>query len=60
MSWQPIETAPKDGSRVLLWSKHWSASHTGQFYGNWWSSFYEIGPFHSPPTHWQPLPTPPA
>lgn len=62
MSWQPIETAPRNGTWVLLrWidevqfeqiSK--GAFHTGYRY---WHC-----PFCMPdlePTHWMPLPEPP-
>ena len=59
--WQPIETAPKDGTRIvgycprqawgpevrIVWSKGkgWKSQH------GWWSSN---------PTHWIPLPDPPT
>jgi hypothetical protein len=49
-AWQPIETAPRDGTRVLVWGPHdpepdiwfWD-KHTG------WAGA----------THWMPLPAPP-
>jgi hypothetical protein len=56
--WTPINTAPTDGTRVLLWTKQWSAAHTGQFYGDKWGT--EIGSFKQQPTHWMALPEPPA
>lgn len=59
MDWQPIETAPQDGRRVLLWAKQWEAPNTGQFYGEHWKIDGQLGPFAYPPTHWMPLPTPP-
>lgn len=60
--WRPIETAPKDGSPVLLFS-----TSEGQDVGSWevtydagheWMdaqgySIYDV-------THWQPLPPPPT
>ena len=58
--WRDIETAPKDGGRVLLWHKLWSAPHSGQYYGSHWAHDYNFGPWKYQPTHWQPLPTPPA
>ena len=61
--WQPIETAPKDGSRVLTYSlglvgtgryitKFGSYSDRMFWYSDQLDRSYE-------PTHWQPLPEPP-
>lgn len=71
MNWQPIETAPKDGRRVDLWSAQgfrypnaaWdTVDHSVSAespYGwtdiNHHGSIDECGPF----THWMPLPEPP-
>jgi len=56
MRWQPISTAPRDGTQVLLclgshiWLDHWMESKE---YNGW--------VYHSPTdaTHWMPLPSPP-
>lgn len=58
--WQPIETAPKDSSYVLLAGKHRKDIASGY----WLQSAYAgngawIWPFvHKYPTHWIPLPAP--
>jgi hypothetical protein len=57
--WQPIETAPNDGIRVLLWHSTWQAPSSGQWYGDKWSVGYDLSPFAMQPTHWRPLPPPP-
>lgn len=57
--WRPIETAPKDGRRVLLWHPSWEAPSGGQWYGSDWRLFYHGGAYATQPTHWMPLPTPP-
>lgn len=68
MTWQPIETAPKDGTHVDLWVKWWRPD-TDTFTGArcpdcmWfvtskqWSSEHSmrVGKF----THWMPIPDPP-
>jgi hypothetical protein len=58
MTWQPIETAPKDGTDVLAWDGDsvslvwWSVGAK-----KWaWGDFYLDAPA---PTHWMPLPPPP-
>lgn len=69
--WRPIETAPKDGTPVLVarnlddwwgWNVGW-ATWEGEGYVSGWVSrgFGEtpgnLGLAH--PTHWMPLPPPP-
>jgi len=68
MEWQPIETAPKDGSWVLLYLRHpWSEIEKAFWYNAWqnWQTtipeeggeFCGIGA--AVPTHWMELPEPP-
>jgi hypothetical protein len=66
--WQPIETAPKDGTRVILgwpgggvrYGFYLDNSHTSGPWAGWRGPSMEL-PFPSPPpTHWQPLPAPPS
>lgn len=54
--WQPIETAPKNGQKVLHWRPHegvvvnWFVPTMGLWNSTRWDDM---------PTHWQPLPEPP-
>jgi hypothetical protein len=65
--WQPIETAPKDGTWILLWwgdrtvEGHWLDNSHTQFPWAGWKlrSMVVHNPAHKP-THWMPLPDPPA
>lgn len=58
--WQDISTAPKDGTRVILWHALYSQPLAAQFYGEWWGFDFELGPLKYQPSHWQPLPPPPG
>jgi hypothetical protein len=63
MGWQPIETAPKDGTNVLV-------GHERAVFSGWWSEsaggwvdgstdmYEDLIVYH--PTHWQPLPPLPS
>lgn len=68
--WQPIETAPKDGTHILVYGDYYGGSRryvafwevAADIYGDQWScgapdeqGFYD----YAEPTHWQPLPPPP-
>lgn len=60
MTWQPIETAPKDGKPVLLWKEptkeHYVAAFIRGDHPGWCTpDGFEI--FRA--THWMPLPHPP-
>ena len=63
--WQPIDTAPKDGSRILAWEPG-HAPYIADFddYG-WLTTEDWAGDgtgYYIPvcePTHWMPLPAPP-
>ncbi len=85
MNWKPIETAPKDGSSVLLcwavnadgkridWTKDLKTAQVFVQVAAWWEDENEgEGSWtvycdlirepllHFNPTHWMPLPEPPA
>ncbi len=68
--WQPIETAPKDGTRILLYfpvlPKHYdqqSKISVGLSVNRgWWVTALGAGGLYdgeTRPTHWTPLPEPP-
>ena len=62
MDWQPIETAPKDGTHVL----GYGPMDDGTYWMEdlYWYESMEAWPItfmhgHGEPTHWMPLPEPP-
>jgi hypothetical protein len=65
--WQPIETAPKDGTSLLLWwPAHQQLAADPRVIGYWKPSYHcwQAGNYFCPrdiaPTHWMPLPPPPV
>lgn len=59
MSWQPIKTAPKDGTDVLVFcqsGKYQAVAWFGTLDRMWW--IYG-SPDPIKPTHWQPCPPDP-
>lgn len=73
MNWQPIETAPKDGTKIMVYCPKFGVSApahwvTQQFHKKpkpYWSHFGEYlmgiqAIRDDQPTHWKPLPDPPA
>lgn len=65
MEWQPIDTAPKDNTRILLFDFYEREVAFARFVGAWGCPYANDGWFTIPgayrkrPTHWQPLPDPP-
>jgi hypothetical protein len=74
MQWQPIETAPKDGTTVLVYcaaddgfniiEARWHEFHRWKGEPN--SCGWDVCPFEADrstevfPSHWMPLPQPPS
>ena len=57
--WRDIETAPKDGTSVLAWIQHTNLPGAIYFSSGKW--YWVIsGGWAGFPTHWMPLPKPPA
>lgn len=62
--WMPIETAPKDGTRIIIWRDHrvclarWRTLDGDNGYWDEWS--VPMKRLTVPPTHWMPLPSPPT
>ena len=71
MQWQPIETAPEDGTAVRVWDGRYQYDawfgRCPRFKGDeerqWFvdSDIFAEDYYHAPvkPTHWMPLPKPP-
>jgi hypothetical protein len=67
MEWQPIETAPKDKERVLIFSERRGVREARFYCENsdgtvWYDTMVGGGPmtiFYDA-THWMPLPAPPS
>ena len=72
--WQPIETAPKNGSTFIGWSKYWDepltvawSSRLGRFVSRWdgvevieaAGDSWADYKNPNPLSHWMPLPAPP-
>lgn len=56
--WQPIETAPRDGTLVLIREPRRCSGLAAMFWGGW---KYEFGGIcYLEPTHWMPLPAAPT
>lgn len=63
--WQPISTAPRDGTNVLLWADgeyflvgHWSGQNEFWVCPGAVSCVWNDG--QHGPTHWLPIPPPPT
>lgn len=67
--WEPIETAPKDGTLILVFYpelhghdryslRYWSAGDWGNTREAWSDQWRQIKPVQ--PTYWKPLPEPHA
>lgn len=68
MEWQPIETAPKDGTTILFWDDlmdyqigSWSEYEDpdGEPREGWNDGIFPIIGDSGQPSHWMPLPQPP-
>ena len=57
-AWQPINTAPRDYTWVLI-AAFESDNKPDCIIASRWEGFWQMWK-GKPPTHWQPLPTPPA
>jgi hypothetical protein len=57
--WQSIETAPQDGTAVLLFHPSWEMVQVGVHYDDTSSWQNPCGDLLEPPTHWMTLPPPP-
>ncbi len=64
--WQPIASAPKDADCLLLWWPYWSNRATiGYWKHSMWIAENALSDAtnyteYPEPTHWRPLPDPPA
>lgn len=61
-AWQPIETAPRDGTDILAWNAFMGVYNTSFVAGEFPCGFSSghSATWFPKPTHWMPLPPPPA
>ena len=61
MHWQPIETAPRDGTTILVWRKYeYSYDHLRMGLDRYVDGIWRFSRRDMQPTHWMPLPDPPT
>jgi hypothetical protein len=64
-AWQPIETAPRDGSRIIVYRPKFDGDYIPQVGWDFWMTKGLLEPTWGksrkdvPPTHWMPFPEPP-
>ena len=58
MAWQPMSTAPRDGTSVLVRTKDGRIYQADCFDNRWWPLDVGLRLFDEPP-HWMPLPEAP-
>ena len=62
-AWQPIATAPKDGTRILAYYPPFAGTSGDIVTIRWvlWNGehYWATSPTGDDPTHWQSLPEPP-
>lgn len=56
--WQPIATAPKDGTKILAWCSEWERVLIIEWTSGVWA--IELSDQDAQPTDWQPLPQRPG
>jgi hypothetical protein len=71
MTWQPIETAPRDGTPILVWPVKgadgiipyvvlpFTHTNAGVVFVTWIEAAGEVWATFNDVTHWMPLPEPP-
>ena len=63
MKWLPIETAPQDGTYILVLDfsagERWDVVGAFYKYGSWYTDWQSSDDGQVWPTHWMPLPEPP-
>ena len=58
--WQPIETAPDDGTFILVFDSEWGIMIANNYDSlSGWSVMWDDRCTEINPTHWMPLPKPP-
>lgn len=67
MEWRPIDSAPRDGTRFLIYESDgtysvawWDDKYIWVRPGAWISEYQRSDTLVRCPTHWMPLPPPPA
>ncbi len=57
--WQPIETAPKDGTIIIIPDAVWGVIATKWMNHNGINAWWTRGRYLRHPLYWMPLPEPP-